>query len=139
MDIIIRGQVLQGDYFDADFIDRYEEGARQMQERSQTIDLRSIRSTGEGFRIICGIIEDFFDYVFGDGTAESLFSDAPGNLKIHQDAAQELIEWAKSQKAELNNMTNRYNQRQSSHIQKGQPIGFYGNSQKNARNNKRHY
>lgn len=125
MDIIIRGQSLQGDYFDADFIDRYEEGAYRMQERSQSVDFKNIRSTGEGFRMICGIIEDFFDDVFGEGTGEMLFSDCPGNLRIHQEAAQELIEWAKSQKAELNNMSNKYTQRQNAQIQKGgRPVPF---------------
>ena len=111
MEIMINGHALQGDFFDADFIDRYESATREMQKAAESIRGKVYTSTAEGYRENIAIVNKYIDGVFGPGAAATVFEGASGNLLVHLKAVDELTSWAKAQKKELNDFSNRYTQR----------------------------
>ena len=50
MDIKINGHVLKGDFFDADFIDRYESATKKMRDRADESRRKKYTSLSEGYR-----------------------------------------------------------------------------------------
>ena len=69
----ICGQELELDLFDADTMEIYEKSLNKVVKRTKEAAKHTELSNAEGIRETCGIVKDFFDEVFGDGTAEKLF------------------------------------------------------------------
>lgn len=120
MDIIIRGKKLEGDFYDVDFIERYENGALELKNRTDAAGLNKCTSTAEGYRILIGIIEGFFDYVFGEGTSAMLFEGVEGKIDAHMKAVEDLAAARATVNKELNDMTNKYNQKQAASVRRQQ-------------------
>lgn len=72
MTITVLGVGLELDIFDVDVYEKYE---HEVNEVSRKVNEESPEglSTAESLRYQCGVVKDFFDAVFGSGTAENLF------------------------------------------------------------------
>ena len=105
--IVVLGKELEGDFFDADFMERYE-----------TTDARDRKyeKVADAFREQCAVAREYFDRIFGDGTSKELFGDRM-NLRDHMEAIAELTECAAGAKKEINDLTNKYTQRSKSFSQ----------------------
>ena len=67
----ICGQELELDLFDADTMEVYEKSMDEVVKRAEESKKHTELSNADGIREMCGIVKNFFDEVFGDGTAES--------------------------------------------------------------------
>ena len=67
---------------------------------------------------MCGIVKDFFDEVFGGGTADKLFKDK-NNLAICMDAFGIVSSEAGKMKGQVNAITNKYNMNRAQRRQEG--------------------
>lgn len=81
----ICGQELELDLFDADTMEVYEKSMDEVVKRAKESKKHTELSNADGIREMCGIVKNFFDEVFGDGTAEKLFK-GKNNLAICMDA-----------------------------------------------------
>lgn len=115
-EIIVRGQELEGDFFDADFMERYEKATVKMYEIATAGTEKKYDSVADAFRQQCEVARQYFDEIFGDGTSERLFGEKM-NLKDHMEAIAELTDCAARSKKEVNDLTNKYTQRQKSFSQ----------------------
>lgn len=109
--IMVLGKSLEGDFYDADFIDVFEAATKKMRDRAAEGSHTKYESLGDAMRAQCKIVKDYFDEVFGEGTALELFG--PGNnLKLHMQAVADLTDQAMKNRKETNDFINRYTQRQ---------------------------
>lgn len=118
MDIIINGVTLQGDFMDADFVGPFEEATKKMQEKAVVCQRKQYNSTAEGYIEQCNVIDEYFDDIFGSGTAAEIFMGAEHNIMVHLTAVEELTNWALAEKKKLNDFTNKYTQRQNAQLQR---------------------
>lgn len=107
MNMNIMGVELEYDFFDADMLDKYEDANQKVQERIQEPTQYEGLRTGEALRIQCGIVNDFFDEVFGDGTADKIFG-GKANIKDHMEAFGQVADAAMSCNEELSQIRNKY-------------------------------
>lgn len=114
----ICGQELELDLFDADTMEIYEKSLNKVVERSKEAAKHTELSNAEGIRETCGIVKDFFDEVFGDGTAEKLFK-GKNNLAICMDAFGIVSSEASKMKGQVNAITNKYNMNRAQRRQEG--------------------
>ena len=93
------------------FMERYENAFDSMNERFDETkkNAQNIRES-EGLRQSCEIINEFFDNIFGDGTAKRIF---PGEMDLGAsfDAMEAVVDETIRQRHDLNNRSNRYMQR----------------------------
>lgn len=82
--VTINGVALHVDVEDAAFMQRYEAAAA-------AISGQSIKEDAAGIRQYCQTYRTFFDNLFGDGTAESLFADVPDNCRAYNEIFQTLL------------------------------------------------
>jgi hypothetical protein len=113
--IYILGHELQGDFFDADFVDLYEAAAKRMRDQAAAGEHVHYNSLGEAYRAQCKLVKDYFDGVFGKGTADELF-DGSNNIKEHMQAFAELVDLAQKNQKETNDFINKYTQRQNAAV-----------------------
>ena len=71
--MIINGVELDIDFTDADFIEKIENGSKEVYQKAEELKQLKQLSLAEGIRQECKILKDFLDYVLGDGTSEKLF------------------------------------------------------------------
>lgn len=114
----ICGQELELDLFDADTMEIYEKSLNKVVKRSKEAAKHTELSNAEGIRETCGIVKDFFDEVFGDGTAEKLFK-GKNNLAICMDAFGAVSSEAGKMKGQVNAITNKYNMNRAQRRQNG--------------------
>lgn len=114
----ICGQELELDLFDADTMEIYEKSLNKVVERSKESAKHTELSNAEGIRETCGIVKDFFDEVFGDGTAEKLFK-GKNNLAICMDAFGIVSSEAGKMKGQVKVITNKYNMNRAQRRQEG--------------------
>ena len=108
--IVILGKELEGDFFDADFMERYETATRDMHNKATDARDRKYEKVADAFREQCAVAREYFDRIFGKGTSKDLFGDKM-NLRNHMEAIAELT------KKEINDLTNKYTQRSKSFSQ----------------------
>ena len=118
MDIIINGVTLQGDFMDADFVGPYEAATRKMQEIAAASRGKKYASVAQGYLEQCQTVNEYFDDVFGPGTAAKVFQGAEHNIMVHLKAVEQLTDWARGEKKKLNDFTNKYTQRQNAQAQR---------------------
>ena len=87
-------------------------------ERAEETKKHTEMSNADGIREMCGIVKDFFDEVFGDGTAEKLF-EGKNNLAICMDAFGIVSSEAGKMKGQVNAITNKYNMNRAQRRQEG--------------------
>lgn len=118
MDIIINGVTLQGDFMDADFVEPYEMATRKMQETAAANIGKAYASIADGYREQCRTVDEYFDDVFGPGTAAKVFQGSEHNVMVHLKAVEQLTDWAQGEKKKFNDFTNKYTQRQNARVQR---------------------
>lgn len=111
MAIIVNGVTLNGDFFDADFIDLYQAEMNELLRKGEELKGRKFATLSEAYRANIDAVEEFFDNVFGAGSAERVFAECRSNVKSHLAAVVELKDCQLAQNKELNDLTNRYSQR----------------------------
>ena len=103
----ILGVDLEFDFFDADKVDLYEAENKKVAERIKEPTPYEGKTTGQSFRIQCGIVDDFFNSVFGPGTAEKLFK-GKANLREHMEAFAQVSDAAMATKDDISALTEKY-------------------------------
>lgn len=114
----ICGQELELDLFDADTMEVYEKSMDEVVKRAKESKKHTELSSADGIREMCGIVKNFFDEVFGDGTAEKLFK-GKNNLAICMDAFGIVSSEAGKMKGQVNAITNKYNMNRAQRRQEG--------------------
>ena len=114
--IVVLGKELEGDFFDADFMERYETATRDMHNKATDARDRKYEKVADAFREQCAVAREYFDRIFGEGTSKELFGDKM-NLRDHMEAIAELTECEAGAKKEINDLTNKYTQRSKSFSQ----------------------
>ncbi len=117
MEIIINGVTLEGDFMDADFVGPYEEATKKMAEKAQLNQEKKYDSFADSIIEQCALVDEMFDNIFGEGTAEKLFQGSERNLMVHLVAVEDLTSWANGERKKLNDFTNKYTQRQTTQKQ----------------------
>lgn len=85
-------------FTDADCIERLENAAKKVKEKSELKDKEEI-SLSKAIREECNIIDEFFDEVFGDGIAEKIFKgkkDLQEHMELFTDIMNAKIETTKA-------------------------------------------
>lgn len=111
--IVILGKELEGDFFDADFMERYETATKDLHNKATDARDRKYEKVADAFREQCAVAREYFDRIFGEGTSKDLFGDKM-NLRNHMEAIAELTECAAGAKKEINDLKNKYTQRSKS-------------------------
>jgi hypothetical protein len=90
------GVELELDVFDVDVYEKYEKEAKEVDRRvNHSPEAEKYKTNADKLRFQCSVVKDFFDAVFGPGTAEKLFH-GRNNIKDCNDAYLAVIEasWA---------------------------------------------
>lgn len=114
--IVVLGKELEGDFFDADFMERYETATKDMHNKATDARDRKYEKVADAFREQCTVAREYFDRIFGNGTSKELFGDRM-NLRDCMEAIAELTDCAAGTKKEINDLTNKYTQRSKSFSQ----------------------
>ena len=71
--MLINGVEIDFDIMDADVLEKFEEGCREVKEKVGSKKNYEGKSTADCIRYQCGVINDFFDNLCGEGTSAKLF------------------------------------------------------------------
>ncbi|MCI8420452.1 MAG: AP endonuclease [Oscillospiraceae bacterium] len=105
MDVL--GVELELDFFDADQVEIYEQENKEVVERIKEPTQYEGKSNADAFRIQCNIINEFFDHIFGEGTAKKIFH-GKNNLRDHMEAFAIVADSAMSSRKEMKALEDRY-------------------------------
>lgn len=125
MDIVLNGVTLQGDYMDADFMEKFELSLRKCMETAAAKKREHFETVSAAFRAQCEVVNTCLDEIFGPGTAEAVFQ-GTANVREHFQAIQDLGTWAASERKSFNDFTNQYTQRQRATMQQAKTVQFVG-------------
>lgn len=112
MNIEINGVTLQADFMDADFMEKFEPAVYEVRDRineSKTMQ----GSVAAKYKLMNQSIENCFNTVFGEGTADSIFQGSK-NVMVHLEALTRIEEAQRAEKKQFNDFSNKYTQRQNS-------------------------
>ena len=96
-------------FTDADCIERLENAAKKVKEKSELKDKKEI-SLSEAIREECKIIDEFFDEVFGEGISEKIFKnkkDLQEHMELFTDIINAKIETTKATQNLYDTLENR--------------------------------
>lgn len=111
---------------DAAFAGPYEEATRRLQIEAAENQKKQYTSFADSIREQCAVVDEYFDNIFGEGTAARVFEGAEQHLMVHLQAVEDLTNWAQGERKKLNDFTNRYTQRQNAAARRQQePFGAY--------------
>lgn len=134
MELIINNVKLEGDLMDADFMEKFETAMVKMRDSALEAKRQSFPTAAANYRAQCEVVNTCFDEIFGAGTAVKLFGDKM-NVMDHLMAIEKVSEWAAGERKALNDLTNRYTQRQQNAVRNTQTAQFV--SQKHGKGKKR--
>lgn len=134
MELIINNVKLEGDLMDADFMEKFETAMVKMRDSALEAKRQSFPTAAANYRAQCEVVNTCFDEIFGAGTAVKLFG---GKMHVmeHLKAIEKVSEWAAGERKALNDLTNRYTQRQQNAVRNMQTAQFV--SQKHGKGKKR--
>ena len=121
----INGVTLQADFMDADFMDVFEPAIYKMQKEIDAGKTMQGNAAAK-YRAMNRAVETFFDEVFGEGTADSIFQDSK-NVMVHMEAVARIGEAQRAERKQFNDFSNKYTQRQNNF----QSMQGYQKKQKN--------
>ena len=81
----ILGVELEYDFFDADLLEAYERENQKVSDDIKEPTQYKGKSTADTLRIQCRIVDNFFDALFGSGTALRIFK-GKANIRDHMEA-----------------------------------------------------
>lgn len=134
MELIINNVKLEGDLMDADFMEKFETAMVKMRDSALEAKRQSFPTAAANYRAQCEVVNTCFDEIFGAGTAVKLFG-GKMNVMEHLKAIEKVSEWAAGERKALNDLTNRYTQRQQNAVRNMQTAQFV--SQKHGKGKKR--
>ena len=134
MELIINNVKLEGDLMDADFMEKFETAMVKMRDSALEAKRQSFPTAAANYRAQCEVVNTCFDEIFGAGTAVKLFG-SKMNVMDHLMAIEKVSEWAAGERKALNDLTNRYTQRQQNAVRNMQTAQFV--SQKHGKGKKR--
>lgn len=134
MELIINNVKLEGDLMDADFMEKFETAMAKMRDSALEAKRQSFPTAAANYRAQCEVVNTCFDEIFGAGTAVKLFG-SKMNVMDHLKAIEKVSEWAAGERKALNDLTNRYTQRQQNAVRNMQTAQFV--SQKHGKGKKR--
>lgn len=134
MELIINNVKLEGDMMDADFMEKFETAMVKMRDSALEAKRQSFPTAAANYRAQCEVVNTCFDEIFGAGTAVKLFG-GKMNVMDHLMAIEKVSEWAAGERKALNDLTNRYTQRQQNAVRNMQTAQFV--SQKHGKGKKR--
>lgn len=134
MELIINNVKLEGDLMDADFMEKFETAMVKMRDSALEAKRQSFPTAAANYRAQCEVVNTCFDEIFGAGTAVKLFG-GKMNVMDHLKAIEKVSEWAAGERKALNDLTNRYIQRQQNAVRNMQTAQFV--SQKHGKGKKR--
>ena len=134
MELIINNVKLEGDLMDADFMEKFETAMVKMRDSALGAKRQSFPTAAANYRAQCEVVNTCFDEIFGAGTAVKLFG-GKMNVMDHLMAIEKVSEWAAGERKALNDLTNRYTQRQQNAARNMQTAQFV--SQKHGKGKKR--
>lgn len=134
MELIINNVKLEGDLMDADFVEKFETAMVKMRDSALEAKRQSFPTAAANYRAQCEVVNTCFDEIFGAGTAVKLFG-GKMNVMDHLMAIEKVSEWAAGERKALNDLTNRYTQRQQNAVRNMQTAQFV--SQKHGKGKKR--
>ncbi|MBP3522026.1 MAG: hypothetical protein J6J18_03805 [Oscillospiraceae bacterium] len=134
MELIINNVKLEGDLMDADFMEKFETAMVKMRDSALEAKRQSFPTAAANYRAQCEVVNTCFDEIFGAGTAVKLFG-GKMNVMDHLMAIEKVSEWAAGERKALNDLTNRYTQRQQNAVRNMQTAQFV--SQKHGKGKKR--
>lgn len=134
MELIINNVKLEGDLMDADFMEKFETAMVKMRDSALEAKRQSFPTAAANYRAQCEVVNTCFDEIFGAGTAVKLFG-GKMNVMDHLKAIEKVSEWAAGERKALNDLTNRYTQRQRNAVRNMQTAQFV--SQKHGKGKKR--
>ena len=105
--MIINGVELDIDFTDADFIEKIENGSKEVYQKAEELKQLKQLSLAEGIRQECKILKDFLDYVLGDGTSEKLFK-GKDSLKQCLQAFEDIINAKQTAMSDLQAKVGKY-------------------------------
>lgn len=103
----ILGVELEFDFMDADQLETYERENQRVAERIKEPTQYQGKSTADSLRIQCRIVDDFFDSLFGPGTAQKLFK-GKANIRDHMEAFGIMAQGAVNARKELDEIEDKY-------------------------------
>lgn len=95
---------IEFDFLDADNVEKFEEEAKKVVEKSKT---EKEMSYSEALRFECKVVEEFIDNVFGKGISEKIFK-GKKNLKEHINVFQQLVDEKNKSQEELQKLYDKY-------------------------------
>lgn len=134
MELIINNVKLEGDLMDADFMEKFETAMVKMRDSALEAKRQSFPTAAANYRAQCEVVNTCFDEIFGAGTAVKLFG-GKMNVMDRLKAIEKVSEWAAGERKALNDLTNRYTQRQQNAVRNMQTAQFV--SQKHGKGKKR--
>ena len=134
MELIINNVKLEGDLMDADFMEKFETAMVKMRDSALEAKRQSFPTAAANYRAQCEVVNTCFDEIFGAGTAVKLFG-GKMNVMDHLMAIEKVSEWTAGERKALNDLTNRYTQRQQNAVRNMQTAQFV--SQKHGKGKKR--
>lgn len=100
--MIINGVMISDpDVGELDFNERYEKAIKRIEEGMKEHEFDKL-SMSDGIRIQCTYIFEFFDEVFGEGTAKAVFGERV-NLKVCIDSYEQALTGINSLQVKLTN------------------------------------
>lgn len=107
MTITIMGVELELDVFDVDVYEKYEKEVREVDRKvNHSPQAEKFKTPAEKLRYQCTVVKEFFDAVFGPGTADKLFH-GKNNIRDCNEAYLAVIEASGAAMNEYNMETTR--------------------------------
>lgn len=103
----ILGVELELDLFDADVLEVYERENKRVVDRINDKGQYEEKSTADAIRYQCSVVNDFFNSLFGDGTADTIFK-GKNNIKDHMEAFAIVAQKAEDSNVEFNGILDKY-------------------------------
>lgn len=109
--VTIRGVEFEFSATDADFIAKCEDELEILLKRQRDRSAFDGLRPSEGYRLICGWVNEFFDHLFGEGTSDELFH-GKNDVEDHLLAVDEFNAGLKAGNKGVKDLMNKYSQRQ---------------------------
>lgn len=102
--ININNVELELDLMDADTMGVYEQLMGEVVKKVQDKDQYKGKSSADALKLQCRAVDDFFDKMFGAGTADKIFAGAKNNLYAHLGAFAAIAQEGKKAKEKIESL-----------------------------------
>ncbi len=98
---------LEYDFLDADLLEKYEKENQKLADTIKDPQKYEGLSTADSIRVQCKIVDEFFDALFGKGTADQLFH-GKAHIGHHMEAFGQMAEAAKNSSQDFARIEEKY-------------------------------